>query len=270
MPRLLAEQKIRGPSDHDVPVMAVRGSDGQLRAILCGYACHATVLDGYQWCGDYPGFAQQCLERAHPGSVALFFAGCGGDQNPIPRRQLALADKYGHQLAQAVDEVLDGKLQAIDGKLTVSYREIEIPFAEIPSQDQLLRTAQSDNKYEASRAKLLLTRLGADHSLPATYPYPIQVWRIGTPVTLITLGGEVVVDYALRLKQEIDRPKPWVAAYANDVMAYLPSRRVLAEGGYEGGGAMVYYGQPSRWAPEVEELIIRGVHEQLDAMGGSP
>jgi hypothetical protein len=40
-------------------------------------------------------------------------------------------------------------------------------------------------------------------------------------------------------------------------MAYIPSKRVLDEGGYEGGGAMVYYGLPSPWADDVEERIVR-------------
>jgi hypothetical protein len=46
-------------------------------------------------------------------------------------------------------------------------------------------------------------------------------------------------------------------------MAYIPSRRVLEEGGYEGGGAMVYYGLPAVWGPRVENLIVKAVHEQV-------
>ncbi|MHC4518851.1 MAG: neutral/alkaline non-lysosomal ceramidase N-terminal domain-containing protein, partial [Planctomycetota bacterium] len=71
-----------GPVDHDVPVLRVDGPDGKLRAVLFGYACHATTLSFYQFCGDYPGFAQYYLEESHPGTTALFMAGCGGDQNP--------------------------------------------------------------------------------------------------------------------------------------------------------------------------------------------
>jgi neutral ceramidase len=76
----------------------------------------------------------------------------------------------------------------------------------------------------------------------------------------------VVVDFALRLKEEIGSEHTWVAAYTNDVMAYIPSRRVLAEGGYEGGGAMVYYGLPTTWAPDVEETIVREVRRQFAAL----
>ena len=99
-----------------------------------------------------------------------------------------------------------------------------------------------------------------------TYPYPIQTWRLGDGPTWITLGGEVVVDFSLRLKTELGPDDVWVAGYANDVMAYIPSLRVLREGGYEGGGAMRYYGQPSPWAEDVEELIIDEVHRQAASL----
>ena len=100
VPQLIEKGELKGPVDHEVPVLAVRGA-GELRAVVFGYACHATVLDFYQWSGDYPGFAQIALEKAHPGAVALFWAGCGGDQNPLPRRSVALAEKYGTLLAEA-------------------------------------------------------------------------------------------------------------------------------------------------------------------------
>jgi len=83
----------------------------------------------------------------------------------------------------------------------------------------------------------------------------------------VFLGGEVVVDYALRLKRELSPHTTWVAGYANDVMAYIPSRRVLLEGGYEGGGAMVYYGLPSAWTVEVEKQIVARVRSQVGMHG---
>jgi hypothetical protein len=35
----------------------------------------------------------------------------------------------------------------------------------------------------------------------------------------------------------------------------------LDEGGYEGAGAMVYYDRPTQFAPDVEERIMKAVHE---------
>jgi neutral ceramidase len=262
VPDLHAAGRLRGPVDHDVPVLAVKGTDGEPVAILFGYACHATVLDGYQWSGDYPGNAQIELEKRHPGAVAMFVAGCGADQNPVPRRKVELSETYGGQLAAAVDDVLRGPLQKIDGALATTYAEIALPFDTLPTRDELEKDLESTNKYIAHRAKLLLEKIEAGQPLAKTYPYPIQMWRFDDRVQVVWLGGEVVVDYSLRLKDELSPLKGWIVGYANDVMAYIPSRRVLQEGGYEGGDAMVYYGLPTRWASDVEKLIVDEVKRQ--------
>jgi hypothetical protein len=260
VPRLRSEGKLAGPFDHDVPVLKITDQDGKLRCVLFGYACHATVLSDYDWSSDYPGFAQSDLEQRHPGCTAVFFAGCGADQNPIPRRKVELAKKYGGELAAAVDKALNETLTPLDGKLAAEATFVELALQHVPSREEVERDAQSSDKYVAARAKWYLSLLDAGRELPGSYRYPIQVWRVGDKLTLITLGGEVVVDYALRLKQELGGAT-WVAGYSNDVMAYIPSRRVLTEGGYEGGGAMVYYGLPSPWTPDVEEDIVRAVHQ---------
>jgi hypothetical protein len=262
VPRLRAEGKLAGPFDHDVPVLKIT-ADGALKAVLFGYACHATVLSGYEWSSDYPGFAQSELEKQHPGCTALFFAGCGADQNPLPRRQVELAEQYGKQLAVAVDEVLKEKLTPIAPRLRVRAAQVPLEFAHVPTREEVEADAKNADRYVSARARHYLALLDAGKSIPQAYSYPIQVWRLGDELVFVTLGGEVVVDYALRLKAEYGGRQTWVAGYTNDVMAYIPSRRVLAEGGYEGGGAMVYYSLPSPWAPSVEEKIIGAVEGLL-------
>lgn len=261
VPKLKEADAIKGPFDHSVPVLQVKDGNGKLKAIVFGYACHATTLGFQQWCGDYPGYAMAELEKRHPGAIALFWAGCGADQNPIPRRTLELAIEYGKHLADSVDKVLSQKMTPIQGSLSKNYSEISLTFADLPTREQLVQTAMGTDKFQAGRAKYLLKVLEKEGSLKQEYPYPIQTWKLGNGPQWIFLGGEVVVDYVLRIKQELGN-NPWVCAYANDVMAYIPSVRVLKEGGYEGGGSMVYYGQPAFWAPSVEERIITEVKRQ--------
>ncbi len=255
------KQELKGPFDHDVPVLAVKDAEGKLVAVAAGYACHSTTLGFYQWCGDYPGFATAELEKNHPGALALFWAGCGADQNPLPRKTVELAESYGHRLAVAVDEVLAQPMNRLSGDLTTRYDEIDLPLATLPSREELENQRASKNKYEGSRANMLLAQIDAGKPLSQTYPYPVQVWHLGPELRWVLLGGEVVVDFALRLKQELGPGSTWVAGYSNDVMAYIPSRRVLLEGGYEGATAMIYYGLPTSWAPEVEEAIVKQVHQ---------
>jgi len=192
VPRLREEGKLVGPYDHDVPVLAVRDEEGHLKAVLFGYACHATTLSFYQWSGDYPGFAQIDLEAAHPDAIALFWAGCGADQNPLPRRTVELSQSYGGRLAKAVDKVLADGMTPVPAEIETSFALLDLPFDTLPTRAELQRQAKSDNRYEASRAKILLEQIDGGKPLSQAYPYPVQVWRFGEKVLWVTLGGEVV------------------------------------------------------------------------------
>lgn len=251
-----------GPVDHDVPVLRVDGEKGELRAVLFGYACHNTTLgaDFYRVHGDYAGYAQEWLEREKPGAKALFVCGCGADANPGPRGKLEHAQQYGADLGKAVAEVLGRTLQPVEGPLRCVYEEVAVKFAPTPDRADWEAKLQDKNIYIQRHARQMLEILDRERKLPSEYPYPVQVWQLGKDLTFIHLAGEVVVDYALRLKKELGAERTWVAGYSNDVFAYIPSERVLREGGYEGADAMIYYGQPGPFAPGVEETIIRTVH----------
>ncbi len=251
-----------GPVDHRVPVLRVVGTEAKQEiAIVFGYACHCTVLGWQKFSGDYAGAAQAFLEAKHPGTVAMFMNGCSGDQNPYPRRDPELVEAHGRTLALAVETALETPPKTLTGPLRSALREIPLRFERQPARAELESRAKSSDKLDAGLATRLLERLDAGEQLEKDYPYPIQVIRLGDALTLVALGGEVVIDYSLRLQREIDDPIVWVAGYSNDVMTYIPSRRVWDEGGYEGGDAMKWNQFPSRWHPDLEEEIVNAVLE---------
>jgi hypothetical protein len=258
VPRLRERLALQGPIDHDVPVLQVKGPGGRPLAIVFGYACHCTVLSYYKFCGDYAGFAQLAIEKNNPGAQAMFVAGCGGDQNPIPRRTVELAQAYGNQLAQSVQRVLETPMTPISGPLAADYTEIRLEYGELPSRDQIEADAKSKTLAVANRAKMLLQTIDRQGQLNKDYPYPVQAWRLDD-LHWVFLGGEVVVDYSLRIKRNLGSSHTWVSAYCNDVCAYMPSLRVLKEGGYEGETSMIYYGHPTKWSEKIEEEIIGAV-----------
>jgi neutral ceramidase len=258
-----------GPVDHDVPVLRVDDPHGKLRAVVFGYACHnTTARDFMQFHGDYAGFAQAWLQDHHPGATALFVAGCGGDANPYPRAGIELARQHGEELAASVEKALDRELAPVRAPLKTAYEEFPVAFATPPGREELQADLQGKDAFRRTWAAAMLKTLDRDGHLPTEYPYPLEIWQFGQNLTLIALGGEVVVDYDLRLKKELGAEKLWVAGYCNDVFAYIPSLRVLQEGGYEGGGAMIYYGQPGPFAPSIEETIIGKVHDLVRQVRG--
>ncbi len=256
-----------GPVDHEVPVLQVRGADGKLCGILFGYACHNTSTGVMQFNGDYAGFAQEYLEAENPDAVALFVTGCGADQNPYPRGTIDLAKRHGRTLATAVEAGLIANPKPLAGSLRAALEYVDIDYATPPTRAQLEAKAKSSNRYDRRHAETLLEVLNAKGTLPKSYPVPVQVIHLGDTLTMVTIGGEVVVDYSLRLKRELGKNRAiWVAGYSNDVMAYIPSRRVLREGGYEGGGAMRYTRStphPGPWAESIEQRLVERVN-QLD------
>jgi hypothetical protein len=262
---LSVQSDLNGPNDYAVPVIRVENNKGKLIAVAFGYACHNTVLAGYKWSGDYAGFAQLELEKRHPGATALFLQGCGADQNPLPRRTVQLAQQYGQELAAAVDRVLDEDMQQLSPHLTTAYSEVELPLNAPPTKEELLKKAAASSDYQKRWADHLIRDLDGGEALKESYPYPVEAWTVGgQPV--IFLGGEVVVDYAIQLKR-IFGPNLFVLGYSNDVMTYIPTAKILEEGGYEGATAQIVYGLPNTWRSDVETLIVQKVLQTANQAG---
>ena len=263
VPAILASGKpLKGVTDHYVPVLSVKNSKGDLIAILFGYACHPTTLYGNLLSGDYPGFAQINLEARYPGVTAMFFNACGGDQNPLPRGTVALCEKYGKMLSDAVEEVVNKPMQPISPGLKTAFEFVKLDYEEVITKEKLLPITTGDNKIHARWARRMLEIMDKGVEFPTSYNYyPVQAWQLGKELLLIGTGGETVVDYSLRFKLEFGEGATWVLGYTNHMVAYIPSRRVWEEGGYEGGPHIDEYGHPAwRWAGNVEDRVAKGVH----------
>ena len=251
------------PVDHDLPVLRVTGTDGKVRAIFTSYACHCTTIGIDEIHGDWAGVAQEALQREFPGAIALTALGCGADQNPNPRRTMELVKQYGEDLGAEAKRIAVGQMRPVNGAMTCATKPIELAFDKLPTREEWQALAADPKPAISYHAKKNLARLDRGEKLQTHLPYLVQRWSFGDDLAIVFLPGEITVDYSLRIKREFDRSRVWVNGYANDVPCYVPSRRVLDEGGYEGAGAMVYYDCPTKFAPDVEERIMGAVHELM-------
>lgn len=246
--------ELKGPSDHSVPVLRVTGADGAERAVLFGYACHNTTLDTLRWCGDYAGFAQLAVEEAHPGAVAMFFQGCGGNQNPLPRRKAALARQYGRELGAAVDAALAGDLRPLPAKLATALAVAEIVTQTPKTRAELEQIAATASGYMKEAALALLRDLDTLGALKTAYDYPVHCWNLGG-LPLVALTGEVVVDYTVHAKALLGNDAV-VLGYCYDQVSYVPTAAIVREGGYEGESSQFIYGWAAKWDESIEERIV--------------
>ncbi len=256
---LRAAGQLKGPFDPRVPVLAVRSAGGELRALLVSYACHNTTLGIYQWHGDYAGAAQLELEQRHPGATVLFAIGCGADINPGPRRELPLVERYGRELADAADRALARPLTTVEGGLGSAFVDVPLRFSRLPTDQELREARESKQPGRIAWAAAVASDLRTKGDKILDYAYPVQAWTLGN-LSWAALGGEVVIDYSLRLRRELGTDL-WVFGYSNDLMAYIPSERVLAEGRYEGDTSMIPYGKPSKWAAGLEDQIVHATRD---------
>ena len=252
-----------GLVDHDLPMLVVRDTaTKKIRGIYVSYACHCVTLSHNRISGDWAGYAQEIIARNHRGATALVSIGCGSDSNPdsgVSGDNVALAAAQGEQIAREVERLLKTELRPLSGPITPRLETIQLPLNEPPTRAQLEEMIQQGGA-GGYNAQFQLAKLARGEKLQSSITYPIQTFSFGRSLAMVFLPGEVCVDYSLRLKRELAADRIWLNAYANDFCAYIPSERLLREGGYGGGAEIVYFALPSTLQPGLEERIIRAVH----------
>jgi hypothetical protein len=249
----------KGPVDRSVLVLRVDDPQGKLRVVVMGVACHCTCSGSKNMLidGDYAGCAQAELQARFPGAQAMFLAGCGGDANPWPRGDFTNAQKHGATLATEVARVLGEKMTALRPPLRTAFQRIELPVAAPGPREKLEAMAKGGGwqKYIGAQQLDVLRR---GEQPRASYPMPIALWQFGGDLTLVALGGEPVNGYVHLIEDAIGPTRLWVAGYSNDVFGYVPTARILGEGGYESRG--IDRGDAvGQFTPEAEQIIVNTV-----------
>lgn len=250
------------PVDHSLPTLIARDQQGVVRAIWANYACHCTTVGSRNTVGgDWAGFANESLENFFPHAISLISIGCGADIGPQPSGSIELARKHGRTLAEEVRRLVNAnQLTSLPSRPNVKTISVELPLEEPKPKSYWEKLAQSRG-FEQQLAIRMLETLDSKGKIPNVVSYPITVWDFGQPLAIVFMPGEVVVDYAIRLKSELDWKRVWINGWTNRMPGYIPSRKVLLQGGYEADFSQVYYGQPGRYLPEVEDRIVSAVRK---------
>lgn len=254
-----------GPVDPALPILRITNPDGTLMAIFVNYACHGTTFEGINEINaDWIGEAKLLIEANHPGCIAMVALGCGADADPKPRGKMEDVKLHGQEISDNVDKLLVSQLQPLSSPPVGNLKWVKLPFSKIATVPELIRLTE-DSTLKGYYARIALDRIQRGETIPSVVNLPVQVWNFGDKLAMINLGGEVVVDYSIRLKNELGAEHLWINAYSNDVPCYIASRRVIREGGYEADFSMYCYDKPSPLAEEAEDIIVTAVHEMIPA-----
>ena len=249
-------------ADRDVPVLRISNPDGSVRGVVFGVACHNVTLGAnYEFSGDYAGQTRIQLEQEIP--HALFVTGCGADANPHRGANgHELVRQHGVTLAKEVKRVMAQPMKSVRGPLKTVFRYVDLPLVTFSSRadvEQMRRGPFAD----FGNVNKLLAILDRGAQLSATYSAPFAVWQFGNDLTLVGLPEETVSEYVPLLNNAVGKRTLWTAGYCNDVSSYLPTVRIMDQGGYETRG-FIADTQAGWYAREAEKTLVEAVAQMVD------
>ena len=250
--------KPAGPTDPDVPVLAVRSTAPGKKpiALLANYCLHyvgnppRSAEGKSQLSGDYfARFAEIMAEKVAPGNtdyVAILSNGASGDINnvdfsrPRPEKSYAPAEKMievATSVANAAHKAFQEIKYSSEFPIKVAFRDLDLgvrkPTAEdlkraheiLSSPEQLINGNLRAREAIYARETLQL------REYPDTVPVRLQSVRLGD-LCINTTPCETFVEIGLELK-ETSPFATFLIELANGYNGYLPTPQQHEWGGYE-------------------------------------
>lgn len=256
-----------------LPVSLFRGQDGRPICVLFSASCHPSTIGGWAFSADYPGSACAALDARHGGTVAMFLQGAAGDTKariiadmgaaggPAWRKGTAEDVRMaGEGLALEVEAVLAGGLTEQIPRVCTVLTEVEWPLKSLPSREAVAAQRNSESVVRKFWAGQVLAQLDRRLPLPASAPLLVQGVRIGHDMRIVAVEGELVGELGLRIAGRFAGGVTFPLGYSNGTGLYLPSARMLAEGGYE-AESFFEYGFAAPLRPVGESVLDQAVDD---------
>lgn len=253
--------------DHDLFVLKLVDGKRQVKGIMYNYGCHPTSMssDNYLISNDFPGKTNRVLEETYPGAAALFLQGCAGEVKPL---KCALGDSFisctfeqmeeaGAELAQAVVRLIEQSAFApVQGPFKTTLTEATLRMEQTPAdyfEGIANNPAIGEVRRRGAARKIEQIKKGLTKERTSIY---IGVWHLDDETRLIAMEGEISTEYAMLLKQLFPGGKTIVLGYTNGVSFYVPTRKMIGEGGYEVDFHHLGGPYSGIFFPEIEDVIV--------------
>jgi neutral ceramidase len=214
-----------GPSDKEVLVMKIAGTDGTTLGAVYDYATHATSLGPSNMLisGDVLGLSAQFVENIlGQNVVSPVFAGASGNIDPWFR----VLPGFNTEPGWIPEPVLLGTL--LGEEVVTVFRKIKEVKAggEISSSFTTLECPRRKRPDDPSRPP-------SPESQSTTVPVNITAAKIGTDVAFIGFNVEMLTEIGMAIKAGSPYKYTFVITHCNGSSGYLPPAELYKEGGYE-------------------------------------
>ncbi len=260
--------------------------DGKDDIVMINFGTHSDSVGGDYINADYPGYACDTLEKAIPGTKAIFILGPQGDVNHVnvntTKGEMAILDyldtvcPHGDKQAQHMGKVLAGaalSIYSITEEVKTDKISYSSNFVNLPANQDNSRLDEARKicaLYDAGREKELpytemelVTVLAEARRIvqlekgPESFPYLLSALKIGDLV-FAGIGGEPFVEIGIRIEDESPYKDTIVCALTNNSGGYVPTSSAYDEGGYEARGTVFKKGS--------DNVIVDGMTELLKSL----
>jgi len=262
-----------GEIDQDLFVLKLVNQAGAIEGVLYSYGCHTTAMgsDNYKFSNDFAGYTSSIIEGTYSGATALFLQGCAGELKPrinTSENEFINSDdetirKVGAILATEVCNLVShGEFRKINCHFRAQLRDPLVYTERYPISYFRERADAPHNSEFEVRSGLRSIHAIESGTIRDRIPYYISVWQLDEDTHLIAMEGEVSTEYSLLIKRLFSNGNMIVLGYSNGVFSYVPTRKMIREGGYE-AECNYFFNLHGDFVPEIEDIIIGQIAQAL-------
>jgi hypothetical protein len=237
-----------GPKDEQATVVLLRkADDDQVLGVIWHYTCHPTaVVPENVISSDYPGAVRRALREQFGEIPCVFVQGFCGNIRP----NMTSTKKTGlrERLRRVVRTIVSGPMFATPsaGDWTRWSQSLAAGVRDIARGSPAKTFSPTSLQIGSARAALGAFFRGSapDKMLTA------QIVRLGEEFEIVSLSGEVTVEWERILDETVPLPPGRIrlyAGYLGALFGYLPTVTQIPEGGYEVEGFQRLFGLSGRF-----------------------
>lgn len=269
-----------GPTCTALPVCHITDDTDKTIALLFSVSCHPSTWYDTSFSADFPGVAQNLLNRHFNTEGALFLQGAGGDTKArtigehstgwARDRGFEAVERAGKSIAEAVMEYVPEHCRPVEPQIACVDEDMLWPLQTPPDRatfETLVarhRDGQTHQDHKTLRwAAEMLRRLDRFGVLPSEAPVGLHGLQLGRGLRLVGLEGEAVAELGHVILNAYDRGVTFPLSYTNGARLYLPVSRMHAEGGYEIESFYEYH-WPAQLMPGEENILAKHLRSWRD------